>query len=226
MTENVVTPGRSQDAGYVTTPDAGLSAYADQFLEDVASIPEQRPTLGAIIPAYNEAETIAGVLDSLLMQTRLPDVIHVIINNTSDDSVEIAGHYAGPHTRVTPLGEQNTVVYVHDIGKNPDKKVGALNYGYSLVETMDYLLGVDGDTTPGARRHRAPLQRDRQRRPDRRDLGDLHHRRQRPRQPDRQVVDHRPTRPVLGLQHAEPAQGSQHGRARWAVLDLLHPGAA
>src|SRR3546814_1828639 len=34
------------------------------------------------------------------------------------------------------------------IGKNPDKKVGALNYGYSLVETMDYLLGVDGDTTP------------------------------------------------------------------------------
>merc|ERR1712169_144993 len=34
------------------------------------------------------------------------------------------------------------------IGKNPDKKVGALNYGYSLVEHMDYLLGVDGDTTP------------------------------------------------------------------------------
>ena len=37
---------------------------------------------------------------------------------------------------------------IHDIGKNPDKKVGALNYGYSLVEHMDYLLGVDGDTTP------------------------------------------------------------------------------
>src|SRR5665811_1303330 len=42
----------------------------------------------------------------------------------------------------------STVIYVHDIGKNPDKKVGALNYGYSLVETMDYVLGVDGDTTP------------------------------------------------------------------------------
>ena len=57
---------------------------------------ENRPTVGCIIPAYNEAETIAGVLDSLLKQTRLPDVIHVIINNTSDESVEIAGHYAGP----------------------------------------------------------------------------------------------------------------------------------
>ena len=40
------------------------------------------------------------------------------------------------------------VIYVHDIGKNPDKKVGALNYGYLLVERLDYLLGVDGDTTP------------------------------------------------------------------------------
>ncbi|MBS43910.1 MAG: glycosyl transferase [Nocardioides sp.] len=118
------------------------------MLEQLAELPEQRATVGAIIPAYNEAETIGGVLDSLLMQTRLPDVIHVVINNTSDDSVEIAGHYAGPHTRMTPSGEQHTVIYVHDIGKNPDKKVGALNYGYSLVEHMDYLLGVDGDTTP------------------------------------------------------------------------------
>ncbi|CAN5506904.1 hypothetical protein BH11ACT8_BH11ACT8_17400 [soil metagenome] len=133
---------------YLRVPDPSLSAYADTYLEEVASIPEHRVTVGCVIPAYNEGETIAGVLDSLLMQTRLPDVIHVIINNTSDDSVEIASHYAGPHTRMTPTGEQETVIYVHDIGKNPDKKVGALNYGYSLVEGMDFLLGVDGDTTP------------------------------------------------------------------------------
>jgi poly-beta-1,6-N-acetyl-D-glucosamine synthase len=133
---------------YVFRPDPSLNEYADEYLDAVASIPEQRPTVGCVIPAYNEEETIAGVLDSLLMQTRLPDVIHVIINNSSDDSVEIAGHYAGPHKRMTPSGEQETVVYIHDIGKNPDKKVGALNYGYHLVETMDFLLGVDGDTTP------------------------------------------------------------------------------
>jgi len=45
-------------------------------------------------------------------------------------------------------------VFVHDIGENPDKKVGALNYGYRLINgssrnglNADYLLGVDGDTT-------------------------------------------------------------------------------
>jgi biofilm PGA synthesis N-glycosyltransferase PgaC len=133
---------------YVRTADPQLAAYEDTFRDEVDSMPTYRPTVGCIIPAYNEAETIAGVLDSLLQQTRLPDVVHLIVNNTSDDSVEIASHYAGPHTRTTALGEQNTIIYVHDIGKNPDKKVGALNYGYSLVEHMDYVLGVDGDTTP------------------------------------------------------------------------------
>ncbi|MFC7495051.1 MULTISPECIES: glycosyltransferase family 2 protein [unclassified Nocardioides] len=145
LPQQLASTGESQ---YVRIADPDLTAYQDQYQGEVEELPTYRPTVGCVIPAYNEAETIAGVLDSLLQQTRLPDVIHVIINNTSDDSVEIASHYAGPHTRMTPTGEQETVIYVHDIGKNPDKKVGALNYGYSLVETMDYLLGVDGDTTP------------------------------------------------------------------------------
>lgn len=133
---------------YLVVPDPGLRAYADTYLDEIAAMPEQHASVGCVIPAYNEGETIASVLDSLLMQTRLPDVIHVIINNTTDDSVDVASHYAGPHSRTTATGEQETVIYVHDIGENPDKKVGALNYGYSLVEGMDYLLGVDGDTTP------------------------------------------------------------------------------
>lgn len=140
--------GRGGPPGFIQRPDPGLEAYAEDFLDHLDSIPTVQATVGCVIPAYNEAETIAGVLDSLLQQTRLPDVIHLIVNNTSDESVEIASHYAGPHTRLTPTGEQSTVVYVHDIGKNPDKKVGALNYGFSLVEHMDFLLGVDGDTTP------------------------------------------------------------------------------
>ncbi|GAA4113883.1 hypothetical protein GCM10022215_11510 [Nocardioides fonticola] len=133
---------------YVRRPDPALAAYAQSFLDAVGDLPTYRPTVGCVIPAYNEAETIAAVLDSLLHQTRLPDVIHVIVNNSTDATVEIASHYAGPHTRMTATGEQSTAVYVHDIGENPDKKVGALNYGYQLVEHMDYLLGVDGDTTP------------------------------------------------------------------------------
>lgn len=133
---------------YVRVPDPTMAAYADEFLAGVEDLPTYRPTIGCVIPAYNEAETIAGVLDALLAQTRLPDVIHVIVNNTTDDTVEVAGYYAGEHVRMTRNGEQMTEIFVHDIGKNPDKKVGALNYGYSLVEGYDYLLGVDGDTTP------------------------------------------------------------------------------
>jgi cellulose synthase/poly-beta-1,6-N-acetylglucosamine synthase-like glycosyltransferase len=123
------------------------SAYANEFNEMVEGLPTFRPTIGCIVPAYNEADSIAGVLDSLLAQTRLPDVIHVVINNTTDDTVKIASEYAGPHEVVTDGVMQFTEVFVHDIGVNPDKKVGALNYGYSLIEGSDFLLGVDGDTT-------------------------------------------------------------------------------
>lgn len=131
--------------------DPGLAAQADTYFDMVDALPTYRSKIGCVIPAFNEAETIALVLDSLLSQTRLPDVIHVVVNNSSDDTAEIAGNYAGPHSRVIARVEQFTEIYVHDIGENPDKKVGALNYGFSLIEDCDYLLGVDGDTT--AERH-------------------------------------------------------------------------
>lgn len=121
-----------------------------QFPDDFESVLDEttthRSTIGCVIPAYNEEESIADVLAGLLNQTRVPDVIHVVVNNTTDATVRIASQYAGAHEITTDLGEQFTEVFVHDIGKNPDKKVGALNYGYSLVEGYDYLLGVDGDT--------------------------------------------------------------------------------
>ncbi len=139
-------------------------AFDHAFPEDFDSVFEgsstQRSTIGCVIPAYNEEESIAAVIEGLLAQTRVPDVIHVVVNNTSDETVQIASQYAGPHEIVTELGEQFTEVFVHDIGKNPDKKVGALNYGYSLVEGYDYLLGVDGDTVAENRRGREPRDRD------------------------------------------------------------------
>lgn len=121
------------------------------FLEVLDLQEVTRPTVGCVIPAYNEAASIAAVLESLLRQTRLPDAIHVVVNNTTDDTVEIAGAYAGFHVVEHEGVEQSTEVFVHDIGENPDKKVGALNYGFALVEGYDYLLGVDGDTTADRR---------------------------------------------------------------------------
>jgi len=139
----------STDDRYVNSNpiESRMDELTREFIESVDSLPSYRPTIGCVIPAYNEAESIAEVLDSLLAQTRLPDIIHVIVNNSSDDTVKIASEYAGPHVRDISGREQFTEIYVHDIGKNRDKKVGALNYGYTLVEGCDYLLGVDGDTT-------------------------------------------------------------------------------
>ncbi len=117
-------------------------------VEEVAGSIKPRATVACVVPSYNEAETIASVLDALLVQTRLPDVIHVVVNNTTDETVEIAGHYAGQHVLDRPEGTQLVEIFVHDIGENPDKKVGALNYGFFLAEGCDYIIGVDGDTTP------------------------------------------------------------------------------
>ncbi|HYP74271.1 MAG TPA: glycosyltransferase family 2 protein [Microbacterium sp.] len=130
---------------------AGEHHFPDDFQSVLDEGSTHRSTIGCVIPAYNEEESIAAVIEGLLAQTRVPDVIHVVVNNTTDATVKIASAYAGPHELTTELGEQFTEVFVHDIGKNPDKKVGALNYGYTLVEGYDYLLGVDGDTVADAR---------------------------------------------------------------------------
>lgn len=118
----------------------------DELTAVLESVSVHRSTIGCVIPAYNEGASIGRVISSLLAQTRVPDAIHVVVNNSTDDTVQRASEFAGPHEIVTELGEQFTEVFVHDIGKNADKKVGALNYGYALVEGYDYLLGVDGDT--------------------------------------------------------------------------------
>lgn len=127
---------------------AALHRALGTAVEEVAGSVKPRATVACIVPSYNEAESISGVLDSLLQQTRLPDVVHVVVNNTTDETVEIASHYAGQHLVERPEGVQVVEVFVHDIGENPDKKVGALNYGFFLAEGCDYIIGVDGDTTP------------------------------------------------------------------------------
>jgi poly-beta-1,6-N-acetyl-D-glucosamine synthase len=104
-------------------------------------------TIACIIPAYNEQDTIADVLSSLLAQTRLPDVIHVVVNNTDDETLERVAPFVGTHTRVIKGVPFHTAIHVHDMGANPDKKVGALNFGWRLCRGFDYILGVDGDTT-------------------------------------------------------------------------------
>lgn len=114
-------------------------------------VASRRPTVGCVIPAGVEPGSIAQVIESLLRQTRVPDVIHVIVIEPSADTVAAAARYAGPHAGASELGPQFTEVFVHDIARKAARRAGALNYGYSLVEGYDYLLGVGGDTVAEAR---------------------------------------------------------------------------
>jgi hypothetical protein len=125
---------------------AGVNTAAAVAAEPVEER-ARHATIAAVIPCYNEQDSIEAVLKSLLGQTRLPDVIHVVVNNTDDDTIEIANRYLGEHRRTVKGVEFRTVVHVHDMGVNPDKKVGALNYGFRMARNYDFILGVDGDTT-------------------------------------------------------------------------------
>lgn len=103
-------------------------------------------TIGCIVPAHNDERSIGGVLVSLLGQTRVPDVIHVVVENTSDATVLVASEFAGRHEIATDFGAQFAEVFVHDIGESPDRRSGALEYGKTLVEGYDVVLHVEGDT--------------------------------------------------------------------------------
>lgn len=123
------------------------SSERSQFAKSWQEEDLRTSTVGCVIPAYNEEGSIGPVLESLLGQTHAPDEIHVVVNNSTDDTFWVASEYAGEY-RVKHRGVERTVqVFAHDAGSVPDKKVGALNIGYGLVKHCDYLLGVDGDTT-------------------------------------------------------------------------------
>jgi poly-beta-1,6-N-acetyl-D-glucosamine synthase len=129
-------------APVVTDQGLGSTGQTEPLGEDAAG---HHATIGCVIPAHNQEGSIAQVIESLLAQTRVPDVVHVVVGNTTDATVDVASRYAGPHEVVTVLGEQYTEVFVHDIGQNPGEKAGAFNYGYTLLEGYDFLLAMDGE---------------------------------------------------------------------------------
>ena len=86
----------------------------------------------ALVPAYNEEAGIASTIESLLAQTRRPDLIVVVANNCSDRTVEIARTYP---------------VQVIDMWRNPGKKAGAMNYAWErCAADHDFVFTMDADT--------------------------------------------------------------------------------
>ncbi|WP_448318233.1 glycosyltransferase family 2 protein [Streptomyces sp. CO7] len=100
-----------------------------------------------IVPARNEEVGVLMSLDSLAAQTRRPDLIIVVVNNSTDRTMEFAQQFADEVT--SPL----TVVL--NFEDNPHKKAGALNLGLRwlrdavggrLTGAVGHVLVMDADT--------------------------------------------------------------------------------
>lgn len=98
-------------------------------------------TVAALVPAYNEASTIAHTVRSLLAEG-VDDVV-VVANNCTDDTADAADR-AGARVVVMPV--------------NPDMKAGALNEGLKHV-AAPLVLVMDADTEIGAGYLRTALAR-------------------------------------------------------------------
>jgi len=100
-----------------------------------------------LVPARNEEVGIFTALDSLAGQTRRPDLIVIVVNNSTDRTMEYAQQFA------TAPGSPPTVVL--NLANNPHKKAGALNHGLRylqglvggrLTNQVKHVLVMDADT--------------------------------------------------------------------------------
>jgi biofilm PGA synthesis N-glycosyltransferase PgaC len=87
--------------------------------------------LTVIVPAYNEAESVADTIRSLQKQTCVPDEIIVVDDCSSDGTGEIA---------------RNLGVTVVRPAKNTGSKAGAQNFALPMVKT-EFVMAIDADTT-------------------------------------------------------------------------------
>lgn len=86
----------------------------------------------ALIPAYNEAGSIASTIGALLAQDRIPDSIIVIPNGCTDDTAAIARTFG---------------VTVLELPKLEHKKSQALNMAWNMYgKEADVIICLDADT--------------------------------------------------------------------------------
>lgn len=86
----------------------------------------------ALVPAHNEAGSIAATLDALMQQTRKPDQVVVIPNGCTDNTAEIARRYP---------------VTVMELPALENRKSEALNRAWSeYAQDADVVICLDADT--------------------------------------------------------------------------------
>lgn len=92
---------------------------------------ERTPSLTVIVPAYNEAGTVADTITSLREQTMQPDAI-VVVDDCSDDATGEIAAALGATVLRPPV--------------NTGSKAGAQTFALAQVET-ELTMAIDADTT-------------------------------------------------------------------------------
>lgn len=125
-------------------------ASTDELIRQAlgSQFPVHRATSGVtvVIPARDEGAALADALQSIAGQTLVPDRIVIVVNNSTDNTREVARGFASTQDSIpTSVLEMP--------GFNRHRKAGALNYGIrrlmrngSLPSEMIFLLVMDGDT--------------------------------------------------------------------------------
>ncbi|MFE3109239.1 glycosyltransferase family 2 protein [Kitasatospora indigofera] len=100
-----------------------------------------------LVPARNEEVGVLTSLESLAAQSRRPDLIVVVVNNSTDRTREFAQEFADRKDAPPTV--------VLNLDNNPHKKAGALNYGLNWVReafggrltgAVGHVLVMDADT--------------------------------------------------------------------------------
>lgn len=93
-----------------------------------------------IIPAHNEATFIKACLDSFLAQTRKPDQLIVVDDNSSDDTFQIAQTYEKAHSWIKVVQRKSQDEHI------PGKKVvDTFYFGLGHVKEYDLIGKFDAD---------------------------------------------------------------------------------
>ena len=91
-----------------------------------------------LVPAYNEADSIAATLAALNRQSRLPDHVVVIPNGCTDNTAEVARAFAESARMPTT---------VFELPRLKHKKSEALNRAwYAYAQDADIVICLDADT--------------------------------------------------------------------------------
>ncbi len=92
--------------------------------------------IGIIIPAYNEEAYLQACLESFTRQTRIPDHLIIVNDNSTDNTAEIALQFSTQYDWISLVDRQSEKE--HQPGA---KVVHAFNYGLSKLNELCDLIG-------------------------------------------------------------------------------------